>query len=87
MNLDKGSQDDFRGKIRVHILFRDDVAQSVIFRDNGCGMDRDDLKSYATYSYSTEARQRDAGNARRRSVLTRACTRSRVCRQRMAESG
>jgi len=61
MNLDKESQDDFRGKIRVHILYGEDVAQSVIFWDNGCGMDRDDLKAYATYSYSTEARQKDAG--------------------------
>jgi hypothetical protein len=61
MNLEQHGQDGFRGKIAVHILFGEEAAQSVVFWDNGCGMNRDDLKSYATYSYSTEAREKDAG--------------------------
>ena len=38
--------------------------QNIVFWDNGCGMDQDDIRAYTTYSYSQEARENDAANER-----------------------
>ena len=51
-----------KGLIEVQMLFDDDGCNHIVFLDNGCGMTRDDLRAYGTYSYSQQARQQDAAN-------------------------
>jgi len=34
-----------------------DTAKTIVFWDNGCGMDRDDLQAYGTFALRSECRE------------------------------
>ena len=67
MNLDKGDE-NFRGQIKVCLMLEDSKEpKSIVFWDNGCGMDRDDFQAYGTFAYSQEARDKDSANKQMKS--------------------